>query len=324
MKAVQVHQFGGPEVMKVENVPLPSCGHNQVLVKVMAAGVNPVDTYVRNGLYGGPKEFPYTPGMDFAGLVEAIGPSVTKFKVGDRVFGMRVDFAGAYAQYCVVDAKACYHLAGHLSFSQGSAVPVPYFTAYRGLFQKCDAKPGETVLVHGASGAVGLAAIQLAKARGLTVFGTAGTPEGIKLVTENGADLALNYKDPAYIETIMASTGGRGVDVIIENVANVNLGKDLTLIKQHGRIVVIGSRGEVQVNPGLILVKEPMITGLALTTALEADFQEIEAAVVDGLNRKTLNPIIDKEYHLEKAAQAHIDIMSGAGAHGKLVLTVSH
>ncbi|HET6370634.1 MAG TPA: NADPH:quinone reductase, partial [Nitrospiria bacterium] len=238
MKAIRVHQFGGPEVLRLEDVPDLRPGPGEVLIWVKAAGVNPVDTYVRSGNYG-EQPFPYTPGSDAGGIVEAVGEGVERFRPGERVYTSGT-ITGAYAERALAEEKRVHPLPEKLSFAQGAAIGVPYATAYRALFQRARALPGESVLVHGASGGVGTAAVQLARAHGLTVFGTAGTPQGEKLVMEQGAHHVLNHRGASYLDDLLKLTGGAGVDLVLEMLANVNLGKDLTVLAPKGRVVVIG------------------------------------------------------------------------------------
>src|SRR5437762_2109473 len=182
MKAIRVHQTGGPEVLKVEEVPDPRPGPGQVLVSGQAVGVNPVDTYVRSGRYG-QKVFPYTPGADAAGVVEAVGDGVRRYRTGDRVY-VAGTVTGAYAEKVLSNESQVHPLPTHVSFAQGAAMGVPYATAYRALMNRAKPRQGETVLVHGASGGVGTAAVQIARGAnlGLTVVGSAGTEAGRKLV----------------------------------------------------------------------------------------------------------------------------------------------
>ena len=194
-----------------------------------------------------------------------------------------------------------------------------YATAYRGLFQRGDAKPSETLLVHGASGGVGTAAVQLARARGLRVLGTAGSDEGHKLAREQGAHEMFDHRTPEHFEQIMKATNGRGVDVIVEMLANVNLGKDLTILTKNGRVVVIGSRGNVEINPRDTMQRDADIRGMALPNTSPADMASIHAALVAGLENETLRPVIGKEFPLSEAAQAHRAVME-PGAFGKIVL----
>src|ERR1700722_15006173 len=170
MKAIQVFEFGGPEVLKLQEIPTPKPAAGQVLVKIPAAGVNPYDTYMRNGTYAIKPPLPYTPGSDAAGVVAALGSGVTSVKAGDRVYTAKT-VTGAYAEFTVTAEDQVQQLPPNITFDQGAAIWVPYGTAHFALHHQASARCGETVLVHGASGGVGTAAIQLARAWGLTVFG---------------------------------------------------------------------------------------------------------------------------------------------------------
>jgi NADPH2:quinone reductase len=322
MRAVRVHTFGGPEVLQVEDVADPSPGAGQVLVRVHAAGVNPVDTYVRSGNYAKLPALPYIPGGDGAGVVQAVGSGVTALKAGDRVYfggttaGM---VGGAYAELARCDATQVHPLPAGASFAQGAAVPIPYGTAYRALFQRGAARPGDTVLIHGASGGVGVAAVQLGAAAGLTVVGTAGTERGRRLVREQGAHHVLDHTASDYLAGLAALTGGRGPDVIVENLANVNLARDLDAIAPHGRIVVVGNRGTIVINPRAAMMKESVILGLSLWTASPEDLRGIHAALGAGLASGTLRPVIGRELPLKDAAAAHAAVLE-PGAYGTIVL----
>ncbi len=222
-----MHEFGNAEVLRLEEVPNPQPGPGQVLARMRAIGVNPVETYIRAGTYPRKPDLPYTPGNDGAGVVEQVGADVNEFEPGDRVYTAG-SLSGTYAEFALCKTEQVHPLPANVSFAQGAAMGTPYATAYRGLFQRAQAKPGETVLVHGASGGVGTAAVQLARARGLRVLGTAGSDEGCKLAREQGAHEVFDHRAPNQFEQIMNATSGRGVDVIVELLANVNLGKDLT------------------------------------------------------------------------------------------------
>jgi NADPH2:quinone reductase len=322
MKAIRVHKFGVPEVLRVEEVPTPQPGPGQVLVRMHAIGVNPVETYIRAGTYARLPELPYTPGNDGAGVVEQIGDSVTEFKPGDRVYTGGSLTGSTYAEFALCKTAHVHPLPANVSFAQGAAIGTPYATAYRGLFQRADAKPGETVLVHGASGGVGTAAVQLARARGLRVFGTAGSDEGRKLAREQGAHEVFDHRAPGQFEQIMKATGGRGVDVIVELLANVNLGKDLPILAKGGRVVVIGSRGKVEIDPRDTMQRDADIRGMVLPNTPPAELASIHAALVAGLEDGTLRPIIGKEFPLTEAATAHRAVME-PGALGKIVLLPS-
>ncbi|MDH4099993.1 MAG: NADPH:quinone reductase [Nitrospirota bacterium] len=317
MKAIRVHELGAPEVMRLEEVPDPKPAPTQVLIRVRAAGVNPVDTYIRAGMYGTPP-LPYTPGMDAAGEVEAVGAHVKRFAVGDRVYTAGT-VSGAYAEKVLCEESQVHPLPKQASFQQGASLGVPYATAFRALFQRAHALPGDTVLVHGASGGVGTAAVQLARAAGMTVIGTAGTDKGRTLVEAQGAHHVLDHKDPGYIDRLKDITGGRGVDVILEMLANENLGKDLTVLAPKGRVVVIGCRGSVEINPRDAMSKDASIVAMSLFNASEAEKTSIHAALVAGLENGTLRPVIGREMPLSAAAEAHKAVLE-AGAYGKIVL----
>jgi NADPH:quinone reductase len=323
MKAIVVREFGEPSVMRIGEVPTPSAGRDQVLVRLRAAGVNPVDTYVRKGAYARRPHLPYTPGADGAGVIAAVGPDVTGFSPGQRVYvtGTVAGPFGTYAEMAVCEPPQVHHLPDHVSFAQGAALGVPYGTAYRALLQRADARPGETVLVHGGSGGVGTAAIQFARACGMPVFATAGSRDGMKLLGELGVDHAFNHGDPDYTERILAATDGRGIDVILEMLANVNLGKDLGLLARYGRVIVIGSRGSVDINPRDAMSREADVRGMLLFNTPPDEMAQMHAAIVAGLRAGTLKPVIGKELPLEDAPRAHESVMA-PGAHGKIVLKV--
>ena len=322
MKAIRVQQFGDPSVMKLEDVPEKSPGAGQVLVDVKAAGVNPVDTYIRSGQYASLPPLPYTPGCDAAGVVAAVGSDVADVKAGDRVyFSGTVEGRayGSYAQKALCTIDQVHRLPRHVSFAEGAGVGVPYVTAWRALFDKGRAAPGETVLVHGASGAVGVAAAQIASAAGLRVFGTAGTERGRQLAHEQGVHEVFDHSAPGYEKELLAKTGGRGVDLIIEMLANVNLVKDLDLIAKRGRIVIVGNRGALELNPRSIMGKDATIVGFTNWNALPAELATAHAAIVAGMERSGYKPQIGKEMPLADAPRAHEDVLK-PGAYGKIVL----
>lgn len=319
MKAIRVHEFGGPEVLRLEEVSQPQPGPGQVLVRVHAVGVNPVETYIRAGTYPRKPALPFTPGNDGAGVVEQVGQDVT-LRPGDRVYTAG-SISGTYAEYSLCNIAQVHPLPANVSFAQGAAVGTPYATAYRGLFQRAQAKPGETVLIHGASGGVGTAAVQLGRARGLRVLGTAGTDRGRELVREQGAHDVFDHRAPDYLEQIMKATSGRGVDVVVEMLANVNLGKDLTILALRGRIAVVGSRGRVELDPRDTMSRDADIRGMTLPNTPPAEMASIHAALVAGLENGTLRPVIGQELPLANAPQAHRAVME-PGAFGKIVLTI--
>jgi NADPH2:quinone reductase len=317
MKAISVEKFGEPEVMKVVELPRPEPGPGQVLVRMHAVGVNPVETYIRAGTYPRKPALPFTPGNDGAGVIEQAGEGV-KLRPGDRVYAAG-SISGTYAEYALCHAAQVHPLPPNVSFAQGAAVGTPYATAYRGLFQRAQAKPGETVLVHGASGGVGTAAVQLARARGLRVLGTAGTDRGRELVREQGAHDVFDHRASDYLTQILDATSGRGVDVVLEMLANINLGRDLTILAARGRIVVIGNRGRVEIDARDAMSRDADIRGMVLPNTPPAEMASIHAALVAGLENGALRPVIGRELPLVEAPQAHRAVME-PGAFGKIVL----
>ena len=317
MKAIRVAQFGGPEVLKLEEVPTPKPGPGQVLVRVHAAGVNPYDTYMRAGTYAIKPPLPYTPGSDAAGTIEAVGEGVTHVKAGDRVY-TAVTVTGAYAEYTLATDSQVHLLPENISFAQGAGLWVPYGTAYTALRHHANARAGETVLIHGASGGVGSAAMQFAKAMGLAVFGTASTQRGLDMIRSAGGQ-AFDHSKPGYTDEIMKASGGRGVDVILEMLANVNLSADLKMLAINGRVIVIGNRGEVTINPRDLMSRRGSIRAFTLWAGTETEYKEIHAAIRAGLENGTLRPIVGKELPLKDAAQAHIEVLQ-PGSGGKITL----
>jgi len=318
MKAIRVHQFGGPEVLRLEDVLDPKPGPDEVVVRVHAIGVNPVDTYIRSGTYAAKPALPYTPGSDAAGIVESLGSEVKGVEAGDRVYTSGT-VSGAYAEGALAKASQVHLLADRVSFSQGAGVWVPYATAYRSLFLRAQALAGEIVLVHGASGGVGGAGVQLARAAGLTVIGTAGTEKGRKLVLEQGAHHVLDHGAPGYLDRLLKLTDGRGVDVILEMLANVNLAKDLEILAPSGRVVVIGNRGTIEINPRAAMARNASILGMLLPNTPPHELTVIHAALRAGLENGTLRPVVGRELPLSDAPRAHQAVME-AGAYGKIVL----
>jgi NADPH2:quinone reductase len=319
MKAIRVREFGGPEQLQLQEVPDLHAGPGQVVVKVKAAGVNPYDTYMRQGTYAVKPALPYTPGSDAAGIVESVGEGVERIAAGDRVY-LGGTLTGAYAEQTLAEAWQVHPLPSNLTFAQGAGVNVPYATAFRALFQIARAQPGETVLIHGASGGVGVAGVQLARAAGMNVIGTGGTPRGRDLVIAQGAHHVLDHHAPDYLELLLTLTEGRGVDVVLEMLANVNLAKDLSVLAAKGRVVVIGNRGNIEINPREIMRRDAAVLGMVLWNTSREDLAKIHAGLVAGLENRSLRPVIGKELPLADAVQAHRAVLE-PGAFGKIVLT---
>lgn len=318
MKAIIVGEFGGPEVLSLEELPDLAPNDDQVLVRIKAAGVNPVDTYIRSGTHAQKPGLPYTPGKDGAGTIAALGKDVSEFNVGDRVYTSGSE-TGTYSEFCLCTGAQVHLLPENVSFEKGAGVFVPYATSFRALFQKALARPGESLLVHGASGGVGIAAIQWAKNAGLTVYATAGSNSGLKLVKEQGADHVFDHSNEKYLDEIKESSGGNGVDIILEMLANENLSRDFDILKMFGRIVVIGNRGSLDFNPRLAMGKDAGILGMSLFNAPVEAMDQINSAIIKGLSSGFLNPIVGRNFSLNEAAEAHRVVIEEK-ALGKIVL----
>lgn len=317
MKAIRVKEFGPPEVMQLEDVSDLRPGPGEVIVRVKAAGVNPVDAYIRSGTHARKPALPYTPGIDAAGVIESMSQNAD-LALGARVY-VSGTMSGAYAEQALCQESDVHPLPQQLSFSQGAAINVPYATAYRALFQRAYAAAGEIVLVHGATGGVGIAAVQLARAAGMKVIGTGGTARGRELALQQGSNYVFDHGGPDYLDQILTLTGGRGVDVILEMLANVNLGKDLRVLAPGGRVVVIGSRGRVEIDPRDTMTMDATILGMLLFNTPKHEAISIHAALLAGLENGTLRPIIGKEIPLADAPLAHHAVMQ-PGAYGKIIL----
>lgn len=322
MKAIVAREFGGPEVLKLEDVPDPNAGHGQVRVRLHAVGVNPYDTYMRSGGYAVNPGLPYTPGADGAGVIDQVGEGVSGWRTGDRVYisGTAAGKAhGAYAQYAICTTDQVHRLPERVSFAQGAGLFVPYVTAWRALFGRANTRAGDVLLIHGASGGVGVAATQFAVGAGITVIGTAGTQEGLDVVRSQGAHHAVNHTAAGYRDEIVRIAGGRGPDVIVEMLANVNLDHDLTMIAPGGRVVVVGNRGRVEIDARKIMSKDVSVFGLALWGVPPDEARRAHHAIVAGLEAGTLKPVVGTEMPLQNAASAHVKVME-PGARGKIVL----
>ena len=318
MKAIRVHQFGGPEVLQVEEMAAPVPGPAQVVVAVRAIGVNPVETYVRAGTYVPAPPLPYTPGTDAAGTVEAVGDGVTDIAPGDRVYTSG-SVTGTYAEKTLCSRVHIHKMPDGISFSKGAALGIPYGAAYRALFQRARTLPEDILLIHGADGSVGAAALQFARARGIETIATVGSNEGRMLAERYGARHIVNHLDPDHMKEVISLTGGRGVDVILEMLANVNLGNDLPALATGGRVVIIGSRGPVEINPRDLMRPEGAILGMLLFSAPETDLAHIHEAVVSGLADGSLDPVIDRKMALTEITEAH-GLLEASKALGKIVL----
>ncbi len=322
MKAIVVREWGGPEVLNLEEVPDPKVGVGEVLIRLKAIGINPAETYMRSGAYAHLPDLPCVLGLDGAGVIESIGAGVSDFEVGQRVYvagsvGGRM--SGCYAELVTRPADEVFPLPDVVSFPSGAAVGVPYATAYYALFDRGRAKPGENLFIHGASGAVGTAAIQLARASGLTIIGSAGSNRGRALVLEQGAHHVVDHTKEGYLEIVRELTSGEGPNLILEMLANVNLEKDLDVVARYGRILIIGNRGTIEINPRTAMMKDVDILGLALWNYPADAMKSCHLALIAGLENGSLKPVVGREMPLAEANQAHIAVLE-PGAYGKIVL----
>ncbi|MCP4456194.1 MAG: NADPH:quinone reductase [Planctomycetes bacterium] len=318
MKAIQVNAFGNADVLHDNTVPAPTPAPGQIQIQIKAIGINPVDTYIRSGVYPIKPNLPYIPGSDCAGIVAAVGSGVTQFVSGDHVY-TGGSLTGTYAEYCLCTPDQVHALPQAITFEQGAALGIPYATACYALAYKAQATAGQTVLIHGASGGVGTAAIQLARSMGLTVVATAGTLAGLDLVSDLGADHVLNHHDTDRVARIWALTQDRGVDIILEMLANVNLATDLELLADHGSVVVIGNRGTIEIDPRMLMAKEASIQGMILMRAASEQRDVIFETIHGGLLDGTLCPVIGETLPLGQAARAQAQVISGSHL-GKIVL----
>lgn len=319
MKAIEMYNFGDPNVLKVIEKSIPVISDNEVLVKLYFAGVNPADTYIRQGGYAffNP-ELPYTPGFDGAGIVTAIGKNVQNYKVGDRVFisaSLGKNATGTYAEFIACTTDSIRPIPNEVTFEEGAALGIPATAAYRALFQRGELKSGEKVLIHGASGGVGTLAVQMAKKAGAYVIGTAGSEDSCQVVSQNGADLVLNHNKSDYL------ANAPKVDLVLEMLANVNLEKDLELLNQRGRVIIIGNRGSLDFNPRLTMAKEADIRGIAIWNATDEERKESLDAIAEYLVQGILKPEIGEIYPLAEAAQAQHDIIHSP-IKGKMLLKI--
>ena len=323
MKIIDVPQPGGPEALVVAQRPTPVPNDTEVLIKIAAAGVNRADVLQRKGHYPPPAGAPSYPGLEVAGVVEGVGSSVREFNAGDKVCALLQ--GGGYAEYCTTDAGQVLPIPGTLSMIEAASLPEAYFTVWSNVFGFGRLQSGETLLVHGGSSGIGVAAIQLATALGYTVFTTAGTDDKCRFCEQLGAKRAINYKTEDFAEAIAQQTGKRGVDVLLDMVGGSYLSKNIACLAPDGRLVIIatqsGSRGEADLLR--ILQRRLVITGSALRPR-DVEFKRaIKAKLLEVvwplLARGAIQPVVDKVFPLNRATDAHAYMESGTHR-GKIVL----
>jgi NADPH2:quinone reductase len=325
MTAVAAAGKGGPpEVLQPVTLPVPIPGPGQVLIKVAAAGINRPDVMQRQGNYPAPKGHSEIPGLEVAGTIVAMGAGTSRFKEGERV--MALVNGGGYAEYCVADETACLPVPASLSMVEAAAIPESYFTVWHNVFERGGLKSGEWFLVHGGTSGIGVAAIQLAHARGAHVIATAGSPEKCEACRKLGADRAVDYRTEDFVEAVRTTTEGKGVNVILDIVGGDYVERNIRSLADDGRLVNIAFQGGSKVTIDLMRV---MLKRLTLTgSTLRIRSSEVKAAIARAIEEKVLpliadqriRIVIDATYPLAEAPKAHERIDE---SHiGKVVLTL--
>ena len=322
MKAVRIHQYGGPDVLVYEDVPTPEPGPAQVLVRVEAATVNPVDVAVREDRFPTPKKPPKTLGSDGAGVVERVGAEVASVKPGERVAfsGLGIGSEGSYAEYALIAEAQAVPIPEGLSFVDAAALGMVFPAAYYGLVTRGALQPGETVLVQGASGGVGSASVQLAKALGARVLATASGPGAAELVLGLGAEAVIDFRTEDVVARVLELTGGKGVDLVHELVISVNLPQDILLAAKGGRVVCTGQgpSPEATVPIGEALGKDVSLLFMNLNNAGRAGIARITAEIAQMVAEGRVKPVIGVQLPLAEARRAH-ELLDGDHL-GKIVL----
>jgi NADPH2:quinone reductase len=324
MKAIVITHPGGPEVLQLAEKPVPHYSEDEVLVKVAAAGVNRPDIAQRKGSYPPPPGASVDiPGLEVAGTVMEVGANITRWKKGDKICALVT--GGGYAEYCNVPAGQCLPIPGKLSFIEAASLPETFFTVWSNVFDRGALKKGETLLVHGGSSGIGVAAIQMAKAMGSTVYITAGSDEKCRFCEELGAANAINYKTENFKDVILQITNGRGVDVILDMIGGDYTSDNIQSLADDGRLVMINMMmgKDVQVDLSPIMRKRLTITGSTLRsrdTAFKAHIaQSLEKVIWPLLTSGEIKPVINKVFPANEAADAH-RLMESSAHIGKIVL----
>ncbi|MFE0753082.1 NAD(P)H-quinone oxidoreductase [Inquilinus sp. NPDC058860] len=323
MNAIVIEAPGGPEVLKPATLPVPSPGTGEILIRVAAAGVNRPDVLQRRGMYNPPPGASPLPGLEVAGTVAALGPDVAGWSAGDPVCALVA--GGGYAEYCVAPAPQCLPIPKGLSPAEAAGLPETLFTVWTNVVERGRLQAGERFLVHGGSSGIGTTAIQLAKARGATVFATAGSAEKAQACLDLGADVAIDYREQDFAAVIKEKTGGRGVDVILDMVGGDYVARNIDALAVDGRQVSIaflkGSKVEVDLQK--VMAKRLTLTGSTLRPRSVAEKGAIaaalEAEVWPLIEAGRIRPVIHATFPLAQAAEAHA-LMESSAHVGKIIL----
>jgi len=326
MKAIIITQPGGPEVLAIAERPLPVCLPAEVLVKVYAAGINRPDVYQRKGNYPPPAGAPVDiPGLEIAGVITETGSKVSRWKVGDKVCALVM--GGGYAEYCTVPQGQCLPIPGNLSFAEAASLPETFFTVWSNVFDRGQLKAGESLLVHGGSGGIGVTAIQMAKALGCTVYITAGSEEKCRFCESLGAEKAINYNTENFVEVIKNITNGKGVNMVLDMIGGDYTPGNIRSLAEDGRLVLINTmKGkDAQIDLSVVMRKRITITGSTLRprdTGFKTEIaRKLEQTIWPLLASGQIKPIINKIFPFGEAAEAH-RLMETSGHIGKIVLLV--
>ncbi len=326
MKAIAVTEYGGPEVLKISELPIPRPIDNQILVKVSKAALNRADIIQRNGNYPLPEGASNILGLELAGQIVALGENVQDLKKGQRICGL-VD-SGAYAEYCLMDANMAIPIPGNVSDAAAAAIPEAFLTAQEAVFTLGKLQTGESVLFHAGASGISTAGIQLAKAIGATVYFTAGSKEKISRVLDLGADIGINYKEEDYSEKIMALTNSKGIDVIIDYIGKNNFQKNMSILKEKGRITQVAfmSGKMVEMDLSVLLFNRLQIKGLVMRRQSLEEKREITHRFVtrwlSKLLDNTILPVVDCEFDFSDVQAAH-QYMEDNKNIGKIILSIA-
>jgi putative PIG3 family NAD(P)H quinone oxidoreductase len=325
MRAITVPTPGGPEALVLADVPAPAPGRGEVLIDVVAAGVNRADILQRRGFYPPPPGAPAYPGLEVSGRVAALGEGVDAWRVGDEVCALLV--GGGYAAQVAVPAGQVLPVPRGVSIVDAAALPEVVATVWSNVFLTANLQPGQTLLVHGGSSGIGTMAIQLAREVGARVAVTAGTAEKLEACRELGAQILVNYREEDFVEKVRSATGGAGADVVLDNMGAAYLARNVTVLAPPGRLVVIGLQGGTkgELDLGALLAKRAAVVATSLRARPADEKATIVAAVREHvwplIEAGRVRPVVNARFPIEHAADAH-RLMESSTHVGKILLTV--